>query len=463
VKSKHLMTASRPALSMTAGARYGGLERKEDNGGGNGGGDAPADTAEIKELVGQFLKTFDTFEKKNDERLKALEGKGQRNAGPSDAADPLQNEELKRINGEMDKLQKTIDDLRLGMKRPELEGDGGRKRAARTEDEVKHAGAFNRYFRKGDDNGLAELEEKALSVGSQPDGGYMVPVEMSDTITRVLSEVSPIRSIATVRTISSASFKQPVNIGGAGAGWVGEQSARPATATPNIKELEFPVMELYANPLATQNLLDDSAVDIEAWLADEVQITFAEMEGAAFVAGDGVNKPRGFLSYATVANSGYNAVTNWGKLGHVLTGGASGFAASDPHEALIDLVYGLKAGYRQNARFVMNRFTQGEVRKMKDGDGNLIWQPGLQNGQPASLLGYAITEAEDMPDVTEAGGLSMAFGDFARGYLIVDRQGVRVLRDPYSAKPYVQFYTTKRVGGGVRMFDAIKVLKTAAA
>lgn len=207
-------------------------------------------------------------------------------------------------------------------------------------------------------------------------------------------------------------------------------------------------------PAATSTLLDDSAVNIDQWIAEEVQTAFAEQEGAAFVNGDGVKKPRGFLSYSTVENDAWT----WGNVGYIATGTAGAFPASDPSDVLLDLVYSVKSGYRANANFVMNRQTQSQIRKFKDADGNYLWQPSLVAGEAPRLMNVPIAEAEDMPDVA-ADSFAIAYGDFQRGYLIVDRLGVRVLRDPYSAKPYVLFYTTKRVGGGVQNFEAIKLLK----
>ena len=210
-------------------------------------------------------------------------------------------------------------------------------------------------------------------------------------------------------------------------------------------------------PAATPSLLDDGAINIEEWIATEVESAFAQQEGAAFVNGDGVNKPKGFMAETSVDEASWS----WGNLGHIKTGAAGAFASSDPGDALIELIYSLKAGYRQNAQFVMNRRTQAAIRKLKDSDGNYLWQPPAGVGAKASLLNFAITEAEDMPDIA-ASTNAIAFGDFKRGYLIVDRLGLRILRDPFSAKPYVLFYTTKRVGGGVQDFDAIKLLNFAA-
>jgi HK97 family phage major capsid protein len=213
-------------------------------------------------------------------------------------------------------------------------------------------------------------------------------------------------------------------------------------------------MELYAMPAATQVLLDDAQVDTEAWLASEVQTVFAEQESTAFVTGNGTNKPKGFLSYTNVADGSFS----WGNIGYVATGVSAGFAASNPADNLLDLAYAPKQAYRANGSWVMNRKTESTIRKFKDTTRNYIWQPGTVAGAPATLFGYPVVESEDMPDIA-ANSYSVAFGDFARGYLIVDRAGIRVLRDPFTAKPYILFYTTKRVGGGVQNFEAIKLLK----
>ncbi len=430
------------------------LETKDDPPAGDSPADPPSDTAEIKQALDGFMQTFDAFDKKTKDELAQM-----KKSMDKRTADVVTQDEVKKLNDALDEQKKIIDDLRLAERRPQIDGPDGQKRTL-TEAEVKHAEAAMNYIRKGDEAGLRELEAKALSVGSDPDGGYMVPMQMESTVDRVLSEVSPIRAIATVQQISTAVYKRPVNMSGTGTGWVGESAGRPETATPTLRERTFPAMELYAMPAATQSLLDDAAINIEQWLADEVQIAFAEQEGNAFVLGDGVDKPRGFISgYTHVDNDNFTEAS--GGCGYVATGTTGAFkttADGDDSDNLIDLVYSLKSGYRQGARFVMNRKTQGEVRKIQDADGNKIWQPGLQNGQPASLLGYPITEAEDMPDIA-ADSFSIAFGDFRRGYLIVDRVGIRILRDPFSSKPYVLFYTTKRVGGGVKMFEPIKLLK----
>jgi HK97 family phage major capsid protein len=300
------------------------------------------------------------------------------------------------------------------------------------------------------------LEAKGLSEGVASAGGYVAPAELERQILRRLQATSPMRDICQVRTIGAGTFRKPVSTAGLAASWVAETAVRPETAAPTLDVIDFPAGELYASPAATQALLDDAYVNIDEWLAEEVQDAFAAQETAAFVAGDGVNKPKGLLAYTAAAD----ATATWGQVGYLATGVAGAWPASNPTDKLIDLIYAAKTQYRQNGRFVMNRRTVSAVRKFKDAQGNYIWNAALQPGQSASLLGYPVTEIEAMPDVA-ANGLAIAFGDFEKGYLIVDRAGVRVLRDPYSAKPHVLFYTTKRVGGGVQNFDAIKLLKFA--
>lgn len=388
-----------------------------------------------------FMRAFEAFKETNDERLYQLERRS--------AADPLIEDKLSRIDRALDEHRRVVDDLALKAARPAIGGA-----APRTGASLAHKSAFDAYVRKGDVGSLREIERKALSVGSDPDGGYLVPDETERTVNRALRDISPIRAIAGVRQVSGSVYKRPFSVAGPVTGWVAETAARTQTNAPTLDELSFPTTELYAMPAATSSLLDDSAVNIDEWLAEEVRVAFAEQEGTAFVSGNGTNKPKGFLAYTTIANASWE----WGKLGHLLTGTDGAFPASNPADKLIDLIYSLKAGYRANAHFVLNRATLSVIRKMKDGDDNYLWQPSGSPGEASTLLGYPVAESEDMPNMA-ADSLSVAFGDFRRGYLIVDRVGIRVLRDPYSAKPYVLFYTTKRVGGGVADFEAIKLLK----
>jgi len=300
----------------------------------------------------RLLQMFEEFKATNDELLAS----GRR-------TDVLTEEKLGRINDALDAQQRRIDELSLKSARPLL--DGGRRDGshARVTDAAarEHKSAFDAYVRQGESNALRALETKAMSVGSNPDGGYLVPAELEHEIGRRLAAISPIRAIASVREISGSVYKKPFMTAGPAAGWVGETDARAQTASPTLDALSFPAMELYAMPAATPTLLDDAAVNIDEWIAAEVELTFAMQEGAAFVSGDGTNKPKGFLAYDTVANASWT----WGKLGTVATGAAGALPEDDPSDVLVDLIYALKAGYRQNGVFVMNRKTQGAIRKFK--------------------------------------------------------------------------------------------------
>ncbi len=401
----------------------------------------PADAAVTH---AELMRAFDEFKEANDQRLSEKR-----------SVDVLLEEKIERLDGVIAAQTQRLEAIELKQARPAI-GSESRPAEPANQPAIEHKAAFDAYVRGGDSANLRALEQKALSAGSNPDGGFLVPPEIETKIGERLFNISPIRSLASIRTISSNIYKKPMMATGAVAGWVGETDARTQTTTPTLDELSFPAMELYAMPAATTLLLEDSAVDIDEWLAQEVDRVFAAQEGAAFVTGDGNNKPKGFVSYNTVANSSWT----WGNIGYVASGVAGAFPSTAPSDVLVDLIFALKAGYRQNAAFVMNRKTQSLIRKFKDTTNNYIWQPPASPSGRASLMNFPVHDVEDMPDIT-ANSLSVAFGDFQRGYLIVDRAGVTVLRDPYSAKPYVLFYTTKRVGGGVQDYDAIKLLKFA--
>ncbi len=378
------------------------------------------------------LSAFEAFKDANDDRLAQIEKRM--------SADVVTSDKVDRIN-------KAVDELILKSRRPFLS-------AEKMVEPSEHSRAFGMYVRRGESHGLSAIEQKAMSVGSGTDGGYLVPSQTEAEIARLLSKASPIRSIADVRQSSVTLYKKPFATAGAATGWIGETAARPQTNSPVLAELQFPAMELYAMPAATQALLDDSIVNLDEWLAREVETVFAEQETDAFINGDGITKPKGFLNYTKVAQTAWT----WGNTGYIPTGVAGGFAASNPTDKLVDLIYALKAGYRQNGSWVMSRNTQAQIRKFKDAQGNYLWQPAAVPNGNASLLAFPVIESEYMPDIaTDAH--AVVFGDFKRGYLIVDRVGVRVLRDPFSTKPYILFYTTKRVGGGIQDFDAIKTLK----
>ncbi len=387
--------------------------------------------SDIAALFAEFSTAFEEFKRTNDQRLGEIEKRG--------TADGLLEGKLDRLNAVLDGQKAALDRAVAERARPAIEGKG-----QIADGEYKEA--FSAYVKRG--------EEKALQIGVNADGGYVVPGEVETEITRLMTHISPIRAIAGVRQVSGSVYKRPITVTGPQTGWVGETASRPTTTSQTLAELSYPTTELYAMPAATTAFLDDAAVDVGQWIADEVNAAFAAQETTAFVSGDGTNKPNGFLNATKVAETSWA----WGSLGYLATGVSGALPASHASDILIDLVYALKAGYRQNANWVLNRKTQGALRKLKDADGNYLWQPAASADGHASFMGFPLVEAEDMPNIG-ANSFSIAFGDFRRGYLIVDRQGVSVLRDPYSAKPYVLFYTTKRVGGGIADYDAIKLLK----
>ncbi len=395
---------------------------------------------EINERFSSMMRNHHALIEAQEEMAREIESKN--------TIDVLTNEKVNRLSDNYDRLQQTVRNMVAKSQRPQLEGGGP------IVSEQKRA--FVNYLRRGDTTGL---EQKTLAVGtnSGADGGYTVPYEIEQQVGQRLAAISPIRNIASVRTISGNIYRKPFSTTGFETGWVAETGARDTTDTSVIAALDFPAHELYAMPAATPALLEDSAVNIDEWVASEVEVSFAQQEGTAFVTGNGTNKPKGFLSYTTIANASWE----WGKLGFVKTGDADNFADANPSDALLDLIYGLQAGYRQNAAFVLNRKTQAAIRKFKNEQGDYLWTPPAQPGGQAMLMGFPVVEAEDMPDIG-ADAYPVAFGDFRRGYLVVDRQGIQILRDPYSSKPYVLFYTVKRVGGGVQDFNAIKLLKVSA-
>jgi HK97 family phage major capsid protein len=310
------------------------------------------------------------------------------------------------------------------------------------------------YLRRGQSG-----EVKSFSANSGPEGGFAVPQEIDAVIGRVLTDISPIRAIANVVQTGSAGYRKLVTHGGTPSGWVSETAGRPETDTPEFAEIAPPTGELYANPAASQAMLDDAAFDVESWLAGEIAEEFARAEGAAFVGGTGNNQPAGFLTAPVSANG--DDARPFGTLQVIGTGAHGGFSAINPEDRLIDLVHSLKPGYRQGASFVMNSSTLAIIRKFKTADGAFLWQAGLAEGRPDTLLGYPVVEAEDMPDIADD-SLSIAFGNFRAGYLITERSATNILRDPFTNKPFVHFYATKRVGGQVVNSEAIKLLQFSA-
>jgi HK97 family phage major capsid protein len=439
---------------------------------------------EVKEAIEKSNRAFEEFKTTNDQRLAQIAAKG--------VADPLLEEKLAKINAELDKHTAIADafaKLEAKVNRMALSGGDGdelktltletrqfngslRATAMKTGrqapapisiDEYKaYKAAFDTYLRRGDDQ-MLDAERKAMSVGSDPDGGYTVTPDLSGRIVKKLFETSEIRQIADQQTISTDALEGLRDTDQAGFGWVAETAARPQTSTPQLNKWRVQAQEWYAQPAATQSLLDDSNIDIENWLADKVSDRAARGTNTAFVVGTGVGQPRGFASYTTAATA--DATRAWGTPEHVATGTSGGYGVN-PNGAnkLIDLVHKLNANYRKGANWAMNRRVLGTTRQLNDGSGatagtgNYLWLPALIAGQLSTLLGYPVTEADDMTDLA-ANSLSVAFGNFKIGYQIVDRIGTRVLRDPFTAKPYVLFYTTGRVGGDLLHFDAIKFLK----
>lgn len=380
--------------------------------------------------------------------------------GPRDAAQDIKQaiagfvSEIKGFRGEIEhKLQQTEERMTILDRKTNI---AARPHLAAAEEAgAPHAKAFNAYLRSGDDDALRglELEGKSLSTAVNSDGGYLVDPQTAEQIQSVLRSTASLRAVASVVNVEATTYDVLIDHTEVGSGWATEAGAVSETDTPLIDRISIPLHELSALPKASQRLLDDSAFDVEGWLAGRIADKFARAEAAAFVSGDGIDKPTGFLTHSKVDDASWA----WGDLGYVATGFDAAIGNGD---AIIDLVYALGAEYRANAAFVMNSKTAGLLRKLKDNDGRFLWSDGLSAGEPARLLGYPVVIAEDMPDVS-AGSYAVAFGDFAAGYTIAERPDLRILRDPFSAKPHVLFYANKRVGGDVSDFAAIKLLKFA--
>lgn len=394
-------------------------ERESRAGEGLSQGLTPA--AEVKTAMTRFLKEFNGFQ--------------------SEVKQALQHQE-ERLT--------MLDRKTMTYSRPAL--------STAMELDAPHKKAFNAYLRSGDDDGLRGLvlEGKAMSTAVAADGGYLVDPQTADTIRALLLSTSSLRAAANVVQVDAFSFDVLIDRTEVGSGWATEVGAQAETATPTIERISIKLHELSAMPKASQRLLDDSAFDVEGWLAGKIATRFTRAESGAFINGTGVDQPKGFLLPAKLANASWA----WGSLGYIPTGAAADFAAANASDCIVNLVYALGADYRANGTFIMNSKTAGAVRKMKDADGRFMWGDSLQAGEPARLMGYRVLVCEDMPDVG-ANTYPIAFGDFAAGYTIAERPDLRILRDPFSAKPHVLFYASKRVGGEVTDFAAIKLLKVA--
>jgi HK97 family phage major capsid protein len=411
--------------------------------------------AEVSRQMENIGSAFEQFKEKHSRELAELK-RGR--------SDPLTAEQVDKINKSISDIERTMEQEILGLKRSTIlsrMADGGEYKSREAMD---YEAAFAKYLRKGGNAAELDLERigetvpelKALSVGSDPAGGFTVLPQIEQTMVELSLLISPIRQVASVTQIGNSALKIPVNMRGATAGWVGETTTRPETTASSFKEIEIPVNEIYCMPAATQSMLDDSFLNVEQWIANEAAMIFAQMEGQAFVSGTGLTKPRGFLTETVVADASWA----WQKIGYYPSGASGAFDTTLTFNPIIDIIYGLRGIYRANAVWLANRRTIAAARKLKDSQGHYLWQPAVAAGQPATLGGHAVYDTEDMPDMA-ADSYSMLFGDMKQFYRIVDRIGIRTLRDPYTSKPYVLFYTTKRVGGAVQNFEAAKLLKFA--
>lgn len=391
---------------------------------------------DITERVYSLGNAWEQFKQVNDDRLREIERKGH--------ADPLYNEHLRKISDTLDQHKHRMDSIETADARPVRDSHSTKYNTAHM---GEYRSAFCNYLRKGMDAGLEQIQIKALSVGTDADGGYLVTSKMSESIVNIVYETSPLRQLASIETISTDTLDLIEDTGEMFADWTSETGARIETATAQLGRNSIDAYEMYAQPRATQKLIDDSSVDIENWVAQKVGERFARLEATSFISGNGVGRPKGILSYA--------AGNAFGQIQQINSGNAADITA----DGLVRLFYSLKDEYSKRATFLMHRNTVQSARLLKETSTNqYLWQPGLSAGVPDTLLGAPVALAADMP-VPAANALCVAVADFKRAYLIVDRVGIRTLRDPYTAKPFVVFYTTKRVGGAVVNTDAIKLLK----
>ncbi|MBI3419263.1 MAG: phage major capsid protein [Proteobacteria bacterium] len=403
------------------------------------------DFVEMKGATEELARAFESFKESNDTRLISLERK---------RGDVLLEERVDRIGADVTRLQDMVSGFKTALRRP-----ASSKEAFTGLPDSEHKQAFMRYLTKGVEGDLSAVESKAMSVVSDPDGGYLVPGEISERIITRQFDTTPMRQLATVMQVTSDAVEMLRDTNDADAQWLGELDTRSDTDPGQFGRLRISVFELHAQPKATQKLLDDANLNVEEWLTNKIASRFSRKENAAFVGGDGVTQPRGFATYPVAATA--DDSRSWGTFEYVASGASGAFASSNPSDAIIDLMHKLRAGYLPKAAWLMPRAVADSIRKFKENTTNAyIWQPGLQAGQPASLLGFPVYLGEDMPTVA-ANSLSLAFGNFGEGYTIVDRIGLRILRDPFTAAPFVKFRCSKRVGGDVTNFEAIKFLKFA--
>ena len=398
---------------------------------------------EITQLLDEQHQAFEAFKQTNDARLKAIEQSGHAPAELETKVDTI-NDELTRLSRDLTAVAKKAN-------RPGAGADGPDPLTQ------EHTQALGRYLRKGEDRDLAALQRKAMATYRDPDGGFFLTEQMAAAIERTATSMAALSGLAQTLVGHAAVYKKPVRTTGVSYAWRGEGDSPAATSTPTFSLLTFEAREVDAFPEVTNESLEDLGFDVEAFLTDEVALAFADAEADALLTGDGLARPRGLLTYDAVTNAKYA----WGNIGYVPSGAAGAFADANPSDTLIDLVHALKAPYRAAGVFLMNDLTLAAIRKFKDGQGNYLWQPGLQAGVAGLLLGYPVRTDDAMPDVAAA-SLAIAFGDFQRAYLVYRRRGLRLIRDNITHKGFTSFWVTQRLGGGVQNFEAVKLMKFAA-
>ena len=412
----------------------------------------------IKDLIEAQGKAFEQFKQANDEELKAkADGKA--------LSECIQKTD--RLNDEVQKLSEAVEKMSAAASRPPVGFEG----ESIDRLEQQHKAAWLQWVRKGDESGLealrGQLQRKDdpatpsttptyFNVGTDSEGGYAIPIEQDRNIMRMIVERNVMRRICRVMSLSTTDYRKLVNLGGTTSGWVGETDARPYTATPTFKQITPVFGEIYANPQVTQRALDDLWFNVESELSRDVAEEFAKQENIAFFSGDGTNKPKGLLTVTMTTEA--DAAREFGKFQYIKTGVANNLPATNPADILLDLIYSLHETHLPAAKFLVNRTTIATMRKWKDSDQNYLWQPSVQAGEPSSIFGYPIYTDAQMPSIG-ANALCIAFGDFTKAYWIIDRIGIRSLRDPYTNKPFVSFYTTKRVGSMIVDSTALKFVK----
>lgn len=428
----------------------------------------------VTDALDKIATAFEEYKKTNDARIEAVK------AGQSTAD---LDAKLAKIDGHIDALNEAksrLEKMETKLARPGALDAKGRQ-DGETKEAAEYRSAFMGWVRNpsdiratqelqvkgrelkkanaaalgGDDGWETRATQTVTSSGSA--GGFALPEIIERQIQRLSVDISPIRQIATVRTVGSPDYKELFDINGAGFEWVGETDTRNQTNTPDLAEVAPTFGMASARPQASEESLDDLFFDVEGWLTSSAAEAIAQGEGAAFISGNGTKKPTGFLAGPTPVAT-VDASRAFGTLQYIPSGQAAALPTSA--DVFLDMVYSVRARYRNNARWVTAKLVLAAMRKYKDSTGQYLWQPAMTAGQPATFMNYPIVEAEDMPAVA-ANAFPLAFGDFKEGYLIADRVGMRITRDEITTPGFVKFYVRKRVGGKLRNTQAIKLLKIA--